>query len=80
VTITFAAAGVPTCAPAIMPSYRVHRYSGAMPFSVALQGTGVSRVWAAVGDQLQTQLPCPNVMRKHNAAGVQGAAPRGRPV
>lgn len=63
----------------VATDYR-ERFSGAMPFTVAVEGTTVSGAWTALSDQIQTHLPCPNVVRKHNAAGVQGTAARGRPV
>jgi hypothetical protein len=63
---TFAATRAPFCAPAPQHMSALSAFSGATPFIVSIEGTGVSR------DRL-TQV-------KVGDANAQGTAARGRPV
>ncbi|MEP6696448.1 MAG: hypothetical protein ABJA34_06160 [Pseudonocardiales bacterium] len=65
-TITLAAARVPDCAPASRQASTLAGVSGATPFDLSAQGTGVSRVRMTIvktGDDT-----------------AQGTAARGKPV
>jgi len=71
---------VPTRAPVADPRLTSHRFSGATPLLPADEGTTVSRVRFALGDQASGYVPFMTDTTGITEGTAQGPAARGRPV